>query len=145
MAILTAMLEMMREDPDGQEDGDSTPEVLQKLAAKGGDFAEALQKVPPGSCVLTFGEVRETLGSTRLELIQFLLAMLRSGCACLQPAWHEAEFLTVPHNCSRSAYTGGECAHDCLTMRCLVCLTVLHAGQRRLLACLFRARSLSHL
>lgn len=113
------MLEMMREDPDGQEDGDSTPEVLQKLAAKGGEFAEALQKVPPvGSCVLTFGEVRETLGSTRLELIQFLLAMLRSGCVCLQPASQEGEILTAPRSCPRSACAGGKSADGCLTMGC---------------------------
>jgi hypothetical protein len=54
--------------------------VLLKLASKGGEFAEALKKVPStGGCTLTFGEVPETLGSKRLGLIQFLLAMLRSG------------------------------------------------------------------
>lgn len=79
MAVLTALLEMMQEESIGQEE-DNTPEVLQKLAAKGGDFSDALKKAPAvGGCVLTFGEVRETLGSTRLGLIQFLLAMLRSG------------------------------------------------------------------
>jgi hypothetical protein len=60
--------------------GERTPEVLLKLASKGGEFAEALKKVPStGGCTLTFGEVPETLGSKRLGLIQFLLAMLRSG------------------------------------------------------------------
>eukprot|EP01043_Picozoa_sp_COSAG02_P021778 COSAG02_NODE_1115_length_14499_cov_46.098958_11_plen_109_part_00 len=86
MSVLTALLEMMREEQmERQDDGDSTPEILQKLAGKGGEFAEALKKAPTaGACVLTFGEVRETLGSARLGLIHFLVAMLRSGCVCLQ-------------------------------------------------------------
>ena len=86
MSVLTALLETMREERmERQEDSESTPEVLQKLAGKGGEFAEALKKAPSaGACVLTFGEVRETLGSARLGLIHFLVAMLRSGCVYLQ-------------------------------------------------------------
>jgi hypothetical protein len=86
MSVLTALLEMMREErTERQEDGDGTPEVLQKLAGKGGEFADALQKAPSvGGCILTFGEVRETLGSARLGLIHFLATMLRSGCVCQQ-------------------------------------------------------------
>lgn len=45
MSVLTALLEMMREEQmERQDDGDSTPEILQKLAGKGGEFAEALKK-----------------------------------------------------------------------------------------------------
>eukprot|EP01043_Picozoa_sp_COSAG02_P030984 COSAG02_NODE_2003_length_10135_cov_9.873754_7_plen_104_part_00 len=97
MSVLTALLEMMREERmERQEDGDSTPEVLQKLAGKGGEFAEALQKPPSvGACVLTFGEMRETLGSARLGLIHFLAAMLRSGCVCQQRQWFQENFLTA--------------------------------------------------
>ena len=44
----------------------------------------------------------------------------------------EAEFLAVPRNCFRSACASGESAHDCLTMGCLVCLTLLDAGCQKL-------------
>ena len=53
MAVLTALLELMREEQSSAERAEqSTPEVLQKLAAKGGDFAAALT-TPPAAVRLT--------------------------------------------------------------------------------------------
>ena len=100
MAVLSALLEMLRDEPDGGggfggDDGDADgadaagtdgvgSELLAMLAGQGEVFAAALKKPPPfGSCVLTFGEVPETLGSKRLALIQFLLVMLRSRSAAV--------------------------------------------------------------
>lgn len=103
MAVLSALLEMLRDEPsefeglggggdrDAEEDegaeggdryadgGSTGSELLGKLAGQGEVFAAALKKPAGfGGCVLTFGEVPETLGSKRLALIQFLLVLLRS-------------------------------------------------------------------
>ena len=77
MAVLTAFLDMLRDEP--AEDDDASPDLVCKIAAKGGDFAAQLREAPGmGACTMSFGEMPQTLGTKRLALINFLLALLRS-------------------------------------------------------------------
>ena len=68
MSVLTALLEMMREEQmERQDDGDSTPEILQKLAGKGGEFAEALRTTAHSPRTRCRALYNACVGSTELR------------------------------------------------------------------------------